>query len=301
MPIVRGMFAEFLAPGLNMRTFNAYRELPPVFTRLIDVKDSNKAYEEDWAYAGFGTLAPKGELETTILDEPVKLGGTRIIPRKYALGFVISEEMRMFDQYGLMSDLSADLGRSARFTAELYGHDVLNNAFSTTKYVGRDGKALFATDHPVARTGGTLANRPAVDTDLSQAALEAAWANFATQLTDEGMPTEMQPAILLVHPTQELAARRLVGNTSYPGQTNPADPNPLSGWVTVVGDPYLTDQDAWYLLTTPGQSPIKFFWVMHPDTRTWDDEDADGTIHKIKQMHSTGFRDWRGVYASPGA
>lgn len=301
MPIVRGSFAEFLAPGLNLRTFNTYRERPEIFSTLINVRDTTKAYEEDYAISGFGPLAPKGELETTILDEPFKLGGVRFIPKKFGLGFVISEEMRMFDQYSLMQDLAGALGKSARYTAELYGHDVFNNAFSTAKYVGRDGKALFATDHPVKGTGGTLANRPAVDTDLSQAALEAAWANFQTQLDDRGMPIMSAPATLLVHPSQELQARRLVGSPTYPGQNNSADPNPLQNWVRVVSSVFLTDQDAWFLLAAPSEVDIRFYWAMRPDTKTWDDDDADGTIHKIKQMHSTGFGDWRNTYGSPGA
>jgi phage major head subunit gpT-like protein len=90
----------------------------------------------------------------TILDEPIKIGGVRFIHKTFALGFEISEEMREDDQYGLMLDLASDLGRSSRFTAELYGHDVYNNGFTAAKYVGRDGKPLFALDHPVKGTGG---------------------------------------------------------------------------------------------------------------------------------------------------
>lgn len=300
MPIVRGSYAELLAPGLNMRTFNAYRERPSLFEQLVNVQNSNRAYEENFAIAGFGPLAPKGELETTMLDEPAKLGGVRFIPKKYALGFVISEEMRMFNQYNLAQDLAASLGRSARYTAEVYGHDVFNNAFTTTKYAGRDGKALIATDHTLVG-GGTISNRPAVDTDLTQAALEAAWANFAVQVDDRGMPIMMAPTTLLVHPSQVLQAQRLLGSTTYPGQSNPNDPNPLQNWVRVVGSPYITDLDQWLLLGPPGEIGVRFFWVMRPDTRTWDDDDADGTFHKIKEMFSQGFDDWRGTYGSPGA
>src|SRR5678815_4605295 len=119
MPIVRGQHAENLAPGLIMRSFNKYRERPEIYRQNTNVKDSNRAYEEDFALSGFGPLAPKGELESTILDEPVKLGGTRFIHKTYALGFEISEEMREDDQYGLIMDLASELGLSSRRTAEL--------------------------------------------------------------------------------------------------------------------------------------------------------------------------------------
>ena len=300
MPIVRGDWAEFLAPGLNMRTFNRYRERPEIYRSITNVKDSQRAFEDDFAISGFGPLAQKGELESTIIDEPIKLGGVRIIHKTYALGFEISEEMREDEQYGIMGDLASDLGRSSRYTAELYGHDVWNNAFSTAKYAGRDGKALIATDHPVQGTGGTASNKANPDVDLSQAALEAAWGNYQTQVDERGMPIDMVPMVLLVHPSNVLFARRLLESAGYPGGAN-NDINPLKDQnIRIVSSPYLTDQDAWFLLASPSEVDVLFYWRRKPDTRTWDDDDAEGTIHKISQRHSTGFRDWRGVYGSPG-
>lgn len=300
-PVVRGQYAEWLAPGLNMRTFNKYREKPEIYRLITNVKDSTRAYEEDFAHAGFGPLAPKGELESTIMDEPIKLGGVRFIHKTFALGFEISEEMREDDQYGLMLDLAGDLGKSSRYTAELYGHDVYNNGFTAAKYVGRDGKPLFALDHPIKGTGGLGANRPAIDVDLSQAALEAAWANFQTQTDDRGMPIDMQPAVLMVHPSQELFARRLLETSGYTG-SNINDINPLYNMnIRIVSSPYFTDLDAWFLMAPMSEIDIRFYWRRKPDTRTWDDDDAEGTIHKISQRHSVGFGDWRGAFGSPGA
>lgn len=302
MPIVRGQHAENLAPGLNFRAFNAYRERPEIFSRIVSVRNSNRAYEEDFALAGFGPLAEKGELETTILDEPIKLGGVRFIHKTLALGFVISEEMRDDDQYNLAGDLATALGRSSRYTAELYGHDVYNNGWDSTKYVGRDGKPLFATDHPVYGGTGTAANRPAVDVDLDQASLDAAWGNFQTQVDDRGMPIDIMPTTLLIHPTQVTAARRILESASLNAYgSNPGEINPLQGMVRIVSSPYLTDQDAWILLGEANEIDVRFYWRKRPDTKTWDDDDADATIYKIKQRHSTGFGDWRGTYGSRGA
>jgi phage major head subunit gpT-like protein len=301
MPIVRGQYAENLAPGLNFRTFNAYRERPEIFSRIVNVQNSSRAYEEDWANAGFGPLAEKGELETTILDEPIKLGGVRFIHKAYALGFVISEEMREDDQYTLMNDLAGSLGKSSRYTAELYGHDVYNNAFTSAKYVGRDGQPLVSTAHPVYGGAGTASNRPAVDVDLSEAALEAAWTNFQLQVDDRGMPIDLMPTTLIVHPSNVLYARRLLESASLNTYgENPGEINPLQGMVRIVSSPYLTDPDAWFITAAANEVDIRFYWRKRPDTKTWDDDDADATFHKIKQRHSTGFGDWRGVYGSSG-
>lgn len=302
MPVVRGEYAELLGPALNMRTFNAYRERPEIYRQVNNVQGSDSAFEEDYALAGFGPLVEKAELAATILDEPIKLGGVRFIHKSFALGFVISEEMRDDGKYNLMGDLSGALGKSARWTAELFGHDVYNNAFDTTKYSGRDGKALIATDHPVEGTGGTASNRPAADTDLSEAALEAMWENFQTQVDDRGMPIDLVPQVLFIHPSEVMFARKLLESSgSLTLQENEGVINPIQGMLQIVSSPYLTDPDAWFVLAAPSEVDVRFYWRKTPDTKTWDDDDADGTIHKIKQRHSVGFGDWRGTYGSPGA
>src|SRR5512147_2701030 len=120
MPFVRGGNAELLAPGLNMRTFTAYREKAEVYRQLCNVKPSQSAYEDDYAITGFGPLGPKTELGTTLMDEPVKLGGTRIWMFGFALGFIVSEEMQDDIKYPIIGDLASALGKSARYTAEVH-------------------------------------------------------------------------------------------------------------------------------------------------------------------------------------
>lgn len=300
MPIVRGAISFLLAPGLNLDTYGKYRERAEEYRRVMRVQDSRRAYEESQALAGLGPLAKKGELETTILDEPIKLGGVRWIHDTYALGFAISKEMLDDDQYGAMRDLAGQLGRSSRFTAELYGHDVWNNGFTTTKYVGRDGLALFSTAHPVQGLGTTFANRPAVDVDLSEAALEAAIQAFENQTDDRGMPIDMSATTLLITSDNEFLARRLLQSAGMPGGNN-NDINPIQGRLNIVVDHYLTDRDAWFVLAPPQDLGVRFYWREMPDTKTWDDDDADGVFHKIRQRHSVGFDDWHGTYGSPGA
>jgi hypothetical protein len=189
---------------------------------------------------------------------------------------------------------------------ELYGHDVYNNAFDATKYAGRDLKALCATDHPIQGTGGTFANRPLVDTDLSEAALEAAILNFDTQINERGMPILLQARTLLIHPSNRMLAKRLLMSAGMPYAdafiTAPNDVNPLKDeGLVALSDPWLTDQDQFLVLGESAQLDVNFFWREMPDTKTWDDDDADATFHKIRQRHSNGFGDWRGVYGSPGA
>jgi hypothetical protein len=301
MPFIRGGWAEFLAPGLNYNTFTRLRERPEQYRRYVQVKTSTKAYEDTFATGTLGPLAKKSELGPTMLDEFLKLGGVRFIHESFALGFLMSEEMREDEQYGISNDLAGALGRSGRITAELYGHDVLNNGFSASKYVGRDSLALFSTAHTLKGTGGTYANTPAVAIDISEAGIEAAIAAFDNMVDDRGITAEKTPRTLLVTPGDRMLAKRLLNSAGMPG-TNNNDINPLADeGLTLMVSNWLTDPDAWFLMSEPAESPIIFFWRKPADTKTWDDDNADGTYHKLKQRHSTGFDDWRGIWGSPGA
>lgn len=306
MPVARGQWAELLAPGLNMHTFMSYRKHPEMYRRIMNVQPSKRAFEDDFRIAGLGPLAAKTELGTTILDEPIKIGGKRIANYTYALGVAISKEMRDDAQYAQILELAGMLGLSSYWTTELYGHDVYNNAFSTARYTTRDGKALCATDHPIEGTGGTYANKPTTDVDLSEAALEAAILNFDLQVNERGMPILMQAKTLLIHPSNRMLAKRLLKSAQMPVSgvgANAAvnDVNPLfDEGLTAFSDPWLTDSDAWFMLGEASQLGVMFFWREQPDTKTWDDDDADATFHKIRQRHGVGARDWRGVYGTSG-
>lgn len=303
MPYARGEIAEALAPGLNMHTFNAYRQHPEMYRRINKVTTSRRAFEQDFRVAGLGPLVQKSELGTTILDKPLKIGGTNIINYTYALGVAISRELRDDNQYPEILQLAAMLGLSSYWTTELFGHDVYNNAFSTARYTVRDGLALCASNHPIQGTGATVSNLG--NTDLSEAGLMAAILAYDTQVNERGMPILLQPRTLLVNPSERMTAKMLLksaGRTSLITQPGTNNINPLyDEGLTEFSDPWLTDADAWFLLAEPSQLPVEFIWREMPDTRTWDDDSADATFHKIRQRHGQGARDWRGVWGSPGA
>ena len=304
MPLVRGEYAEMLAPTLNLRTFEAWRAQPEIYRAINNVMTSDSAYEDDYAISGFGPLAPKHELGKTILDEPIKLGGVRFFHKKYALGFIISDEMRKDGKFNLMGLMSTALGRSSKHTVEIYGHEVWNHAFDTT-YVGRDGLPLISATHPVPGTGGVISNRLANDADLSQAAIQAAWGNYQAQVDDRGIPIALTPQQLLINPAQELFARQLLESSSVVSvganaTVNAGITNPIQGMLRIISSVYLLDDDAFFILGAPNEIDVRFYWREMPDTKTWDDDDADGTIHKISQLHSHGFGDWRNTFGSPG-
>jgi hypothetical protein len=95
-----------------------------------------------------------------------------------------------------------------------------------------DGEPIFHADF--ANVGSGIVN----DAGLMGAVLA-----LRTQTTEGGVPSNARPAVLLVHPTDEVPALQLV-------QTLPEDRRPR-----VVTSAFLADTH-WYLLADPGVYPI---------------------------------------------
>jgi hypothetical protein len=301
-PIIRGQFAELLArSGLTMHMMNKFAEVPVEYTSFINVKPSSKAYEEDFQMTGFGPLAPMDELEPATIDRPFQLGLQRYIHQKYGLGFGVSREMLDDDQYSVINSLTGELGKSSRYTLEVYGHDVYNNGFTGTKYLGRDGKNLFATDHPLKGVPGlTIANRPFTSTQaLTFSTLEAAIQQYKRQLNDRGMPIQITPRFLHVAPEEEMNARRLLESVQQPGN-NFNDVNTISRALQIVVHTYLADTNAWFITAANSDLDVNMYMRMTPTPYMWDDHKIMGAFNTIVQRHSVGFGDWRGTWGSPG-
>ncbi len=300
-PIVTGQFAELLArSGVTMITMNKFMEKPAEYPNLVNVKSSTKAYEEDFQLTGFGPLGPMDELEPAMIDRPYQLGLVRYIHQKYGLGFGVSQEMLDDDQFGVVANLSGELGKSSRWTMELYGADILNNGFSGTKYLGRDGLTLFNTAHPIKGIPGlTIANRPFTGVALTFASLETGIQQFKRQVNDRGMPIAIMPMFLVVAPEEEMNARRLLETMQQPGNNN-NDVNVLAGRLQIKVSTYLADTNAWFISAAMSDVDTNMYVRMAPTTKTWDDPKIGGAFHTIMQRHSVGFGDWRGWYGSPG-
>lgn len=302
MPIVRGSYAALLAPGLNYQTFSRFKEKPEKYRAIVNVKDSKRAYEEGTGMTGFGPMSETTELEFPLVDKPIQLGLVRWIHKTFQLAIVYSKEMRDDEQYGIISQLAGLLGRSARYTAEIWGHDVYNYAFSTARYTCRDGKSLFATDHPIeGQPGVTIANMPAFATDLSATALEAAIQAFENQVDYRGMNIESMARTLVVTPENRMLAKRILQSTNYPGSML-NDLNPLNDENLVIhSTPYIVDKDQWMVLGQTSELGVTFYWREMTDTATWDETGPDATYHKIRQRHSINVDEWRHTYGSAGA
>ena len=295
-------FAKALWPGVNAWYGKAYDEYPVEYTALFDKFTSRKAYEEDVGISSFGLFSVKPEGTPIQYDSERQAFITRYTHVVYALGFIITKEIFDDDQYDVVAPRRAqELAFSARQTKEIVGANVYNRA-ATAGYVGGDGVTLLSTAHPNL-SGGTWSNTLATAADLSEAALEQAYIDISLFTNDRGLRIAVRPDKLILPPTLEFEAERILASTGRVATDN-NDVNALKSLGKfrngIAINHYLTDPDAWFIRTTV-KNGMKYF---ERQADTFDmDNDFDTSNAKFKAMgrYSFGWTDPRGLYGSVGA
>ena len=187
---------------------------------------------------------------------------------------------------------------SAIETVEVLAAAIINNGFTTN---GPDGVPLFSTAHPLL-AGGTQANRPTTDADLSVSSLMAALQTIEDMVDDRGKKI-MTKAVLLVVPTGNMwTAAELLNSQQKPytanNEINALQEKDLLHFVYH----YLTDSDSWIVLAEKEKTRLKFFWrVKLGDLRRGNDFDTTNLKHLARMRCSMGYSHYQGTYGTSGA
>ena len=299
--ITSSSFAKLLWPGLNSVYGKEYNDYPVEWEQLFEKNTSDRAYEEDLGLSSFGLAAVKAEGAPIQYDTERQGFTSRYNHVVYALGFIITREIYEDDLYGKVGAQKAKaLARSMRQTKEINGANVYNRAF-TSGYTGGDGSTLVASDHANV-AGGTWSNKIATASDLSEAALEQAVIDIAGFRDDRGLLIAAKPEKLVIPYQQQFEAHRILGANGRVG-TDFNDPNAIkdmSLFKDVVVNHYLTDSDAWFILTNV-KDGLKYFERRADQFEMDNDFDTENAKFKATARYSFGWSDPRAIYGSAGA
>ena len=294
----RSQFNKAVVPGLFSFMSSSFTENSPFWKQLVTTKPSRRSYEESAYYAGLGLLPEKPEGEPIKYDDFIQGPTKRWVHKTQALGVRITEEMIEDSLYPdiptEMSDMTKELGRSARETIEILVHDAYNG---TTKTSG-DGLAIFSDSH-TKLGGGTWSNLLTPAADLSATSLRLAIQNFENTTDDRNKQQVQRPQTLMVSTGDEWKARELL-NSAYDPESAQNAVNPLqSRNLTLLVNPYLTDTDAWFLMGE--KNPLITF--MRRKVRFAKDGDFETGDAKFKTSFrlSTEVNYPMGLYKSAGA
>jgi hypothetical protein len=290
-----------LWPGIKAWWGQVYDEHATEYTDLFDSDTSDKNYEEDVQLTGFGLAGRKSEGAGTTYDSEIQGFTTRYTHIAYALGYIVTKEELDDNLYEQVSKRrSASLAQSFRQTKENVAANVYNRAFSGT-YLGGDSKSLCATDHPNT-TGGTFSNKPTVDVDLSEAALEDGIIATMGLQNDRGLLINVMPRSLIVARQNWFNANRIMESVYQPGNGN-NDINVIKATNAlpegIKMNHYLTSPNAWFLRTNI-QNGLKYYertGIMFDQDNDFDTMNAKA---KGYERYSFGWTDPRAIYGANG-
>ena len=292
-----------LWPGIKQWWGQTYDEHQVEYTDLFDSETSTMNYEEDVQLTGFGLVPQKPEGAGVQYDSEVQGFTTRYTHVAYALGYIVTKEELDDNLYETVSrKRAAALAMSFRQTKENVAANVYNRAFSNS-YVGGDNVSLANTAHPNT-SGGTWSNRPTVDVDLSEAALEDALIAIMGLQNDRGLLINIMPKTLIIPRQQVFNAQRILHSSYQTGNAN-NDINVIKSGNYLPGgfkvNHYLTSPNAWFIRNTiPGKTGMKYYERVGMQFDQDNDFDTMNAKAKGYERYSFGWSDPRAIWGVNG-
>ena len=295
----RSTLPALLWPGLHALFGTEYAKHPKEYTRIFDVRTSDKAYEKVVELTGLGLASVKAEGASIVYDTPGQGPETQFTHVTYGLGFIMTREAEEDNQYRDVAENNTRALTWSMWTTKEIVHANILNRSQNSSYVGGDGKELVATDHPTVN--GTQSNELTA-ADLSEASLEDAMTTIMQVKNSRGLQIALRPVRLIVGPGQIFNATRILQSDSRVG-TADNDVNAIKalGLVPeIVVNHYLDDADAWFIQTNVPNGLISF-QRRALDFEKDSDFDTENRKQKATERYSAGWGDWRAIFGNAGA
>jgi hypothetical protein len=303
MAISRAQLLKELLPGLNALFGLEYAKYGEEHAEIFETESSDRSFEEETKLSGFSAAPVKNEGAAIEYDNAQETWTARYNHETIAMGFSLTEEAIEDNLYDSLSTrYTKALARAMAYTKQVKAASILNSAFSGSGVTYGDGKTLCATDHPLV-SGGVNSNTPTVAADLNETSLEAAVIQIAGWTDERGLLIAAKPRKLVIPPALMFVATRLLDTELRVGTAD----NDINAIKTNGSIPegytvnhYLTDTNAWFLLTDVPNG-LKHFVRTPMQTSMDADFDTGNSRYKARERYSFGVSDPLGIFGSPGA
>jgi len=300
MAVALSQIKSELLPGLfDVR--GSYDMIPRQWDKVFKTHKSNMALERSTQMRFLGLPQLKAEGGATAFDNNA---GERWVfnfeHQEVALGYAITRKAIDDNLYkAQFNPTNLKLQESFAQFKEIQGANILNTATTYNAAIGGDGQALCSTAHPY--DGGTWANKPTTDVDLSEGTLLQAMINIRTGFYNEaGLRILSRARRLVVPPALEPTAIRLTKTELRPGTAN----NDVNAILTTSGGlpegyivlDFLTSNYAWFLTTNVDGLVHMLRMPFEMDMQV--DFVTDNLLVKGYERYSFGYNDPRAIYGS---
>jgi hypothetical protein len=293
-----GSHPKALWPGVKNWWGLQYKKHDPIWPKLFKKMSSTQAYEEDVEDTGFGLLSVKPEGQAITYDSAQQGTVSRYSHVTYASGYIVTMEQLMNNLYNKISFKSVErLAKALYDTEETVHANVFNRAFNAA-YTGGDGVSLISTAHPTA--SGNQSNALTTAADLSESAIEDLITQIKLAVNSRGLRISLKPRKLVIPSALWWDANRILQSTLQNDSANNAI-NVVKGVFPegIVESPYLTDTDAWFVITD-NTDGLTHYTRMEAEFDRDQDFDTRNAKAAVISMWSQGWSDFRGVFGTPG-
>jgi hypothetical protein len=297
--MTRGQFTDLfknLLPYMEEILFKNLEAPDLTYTQVFNVRDSDRFAEEMTGVVGFGQFSKKPEGGKIEYDSLSQAFDKRLTHDTFGKGSQITFEALRDDAFRAITDVLPELSRVARNSIETDAFAVFNNSFGSE--TTPDGKSIFNAAH-ILEKGGTFDN--VLSTDFGQGALEEA-INIFDDMRDGSNQLIKSGAAMILYPPKLKWQITEVLQSEMKSDTANNTMNVVNRLgLGQVESKYLTDDDAWFVLSEPSQHKIMYFWRDEPFTDSALDFDTRNLKTAMLYASSRGAFDWRNMVASPGA
>lgn len=299
--MTRENFASLLTPVHKKIFFDEYNEIPMVYKNIFKTEKMN-AKKQSYPHLGaFGLWAQNTEGNKFNHDKFDEGETASFEAKRYDKAYQLTWELVQDDLYNVMKGIgnggsAKGLGRGLRATEETEASGVIKNGFTN---IGYDGKALFATDHPLINSTRVCSNL--INGPLTDETLKLALTMMRQQKDEAGVPISASAKQLVVCPELEFTAKAIVHSILQAG-TNNNDVNTIPNLEVVVWD-YLSDPTGamkpWFIQDTTLDN-LLFLRREEPIFGSEKIQDQmDYNMYGYTRF-DVGYCDWRGLVGSKG-
>jgi hypothetical protein len=302
MAISRNQLVKELEPGLNALFGLEYKQYENQSAEIYTTESSDRAFEEEVMLSGFANALVKPEGSGVAFDQAQETFTARYTNETIALAFAITEEAiedNLYDK--LSSRYTKALARSMANTKQVKAvYPLIQGLPTTDNYDSGDAVSLFSTAHPTL--AGVFSNTLTTQADLNETSLEQALIDIAAMTDERGLKIAAKGVKMIVPPANQFQAERLMKSQGRVG-TADNDINAVKSMGMIPSgyrvNNYLTDSDAWYIITDVPNG-MKHFDRAPLTTKMEGDFDTGNVRYKARARYVFGVSDPRGIFGVEG-
>jgi hypothetical protein len=290
---------------LEFQAFDTYTRTPKQSADWCKSEPGGDKNYKRMGYMGsLGTLISMTEGSAIPQDGYVNGPEKTVYPAKWGLRVSVTDEAKQTDRPGIYKKIGAELGKAAAYTLELMNYDLLNSGFSSSVRTGSDGKALFATDHPLYGVPGGTYNNLQTGA-LSKTTLQQAVNKMSRLVNERNIPIVMHSKWLDIPIELEWLAKELLLSPDDPTTANRSI-NSLTregyngGPLKYRVNPFLTSTTAWFISVDKSMQDLQTINFTAPKQESWRDHNTQTDITSYTMRQTPTFCQWRGWVGSTG-